>query len=475
MKPDYLRHILTVGSGGATAQALTVITMPIITRLYSPEAYAGWALLMSVVIIFTSIATLRYELAVVLPSTHEEAANVMGVCFFVTGTIAALAALLVPVSGTWLLGEGFYGELRLWLWYVPPLIVATGIYQACNSWCTRTLEFRWYSLAQVALPLLTISAQIAAAFLGWRSSSGLITGTLVGQFSALLLLLVLISRKYGTLMTQALSQERFKQSFFKYKVYPFYMTPYTLIGTIRDRLVYFLLANFGGKSGVGFYNLSSRLANMPNSLLSSAIRPVFFQKAASTDFKSLEGVINRALRALTICVIPFWILFLFQAKTLFALVFGEPWREAGLYAAILSVPAIPLLLGNWLDRSFDVLGRQRLAFALEAIFSVISVGVLTLGIVAFKSALLGISLQAGALTLYYSYWLYALFRAAGFARGGLLKLILLASSIGLLFAGFVWFLSSSLSILPAVTIAGSTAAIGVSAYLLRQWRDLKLE
>jgi hypothetical protein len=210
---------------------------------------------------------------------------------------------------------------------------------------------------------------------GWKSSSGLIAGTLVGQFAALLLLLIFIYCKYGTLIIHAISQEKVKQSFFKYKVYPFYMTPYTLVGTIRDRLVYFLLANFGGRSEVGFYNLSSRLVNMPNSLLSSAIRPVFFQRAASTDFRSLEGLINRALHSLAICVVPFWILFLFHAKTLFALVFGEPWREAGLYASILSVPAIPLLLGNWLDRAFDVLGRQRLAFTLELVFSGISVGV----------------------------------------------------------------------------------------------------
>jgi lipopolysaccharide exporter len=475
MKPGFLRNILTVGSGGAAAQTLTVITMPIITRLYSPEAYAGWALLMSVVIIFSSIATLRYELAVVLPVTHEEAANVMGVCFLVTGAMALLAALILPLGGRWLLGEEFYKELSVWLWCVPPLIVATGIYLACNSWCTRTQEFRWYSLGQVALPFLTVSAQIAAALWGWRSSSGLITGTLVGQFSALLLLLILIFRKYGMLMIPALSPRRVRQSFLKYKVYPFYMTPYTLVGTIRDRLAYFLLANFGGRSTVGFYNLSSRLVNMPNSLLSSAIRPVFFQKAASTDFKSLEGVINRALRTLTICVIPFWILFLFHAKILFAFVFGEPWREAGLYAAILSVPAIPLLLGNWLDRSFDVLGRQRLAFVLESIFSAISVGVLTLGVVVFKSALLGIILQAGALTLYYSYWLYALFSAAGFDRGGLLKLSLLAASIGLLFSVFVGLVASTLPIVPAVTVAGFTAAIVASTYLLRQWRDLKLE
>jgi lipopolysaccharide exporter len=464
-----------VGFGGTAAQILTVATIPIITRLYSPEAYAGWALLMSVVIIFTSVATLRYELAVVLPSTHEEAANVIVVCAIVTVIIAACSAILLPVSGAWLLGEAFRKELKLWLWCVPPLIVATGMYQASNSWCTRTQEFRWYSLSQLALPLLTIISQILAGLLGFKTSSGLIAGTLVGQFVALLLLLLLIYFKYGGLIIHSISPEKVKQSFLKYKVYPFYMTPYTLVGTIRDRLVYFLLANFGGRAEVGFYNLSSRLVNMPNSLLSSAIRPVFFQRAASTDFRSLEGVINRALRSLAICVVPFWILFLFHAKTFFELVFGEPWREAGLYASILSVPAIPLLLGNWLDRAFDVLGRQRLAFTLELVFSGISLAVLTLGIVIFRNTILGISLQAGVLTLYYCYWLSALFRAAKFDRGGLLKLAGIASSMGIAYALFVWFASVALPSLAAITITAVAAILCAITYLLRQWKDLKIQ
>jgi O-antigen/teichoic acid export membrane protein len=463
-----------VGFGGAGAQALTVVTLPIITRLYSPEAYAGWALLMSVVIIFTSVATLRYELAVVLPSTHEEAANVMAVCAVVTAIVAACSALLLTVSGAWLLGEGFYKELKLWLWSVPPLIVATGMYQSCNSWCTRTQEFRWYSLSQLALPLLTIIGQISAALLGWKTSSGLIAGTLIGQFTSLLLLLIFIYCKYGMLILRAISQQRVRQSFFKYKVYPSYMTPYTLIGTIRDRLVYFLVANFGGKSEVGFYNLSSRLVNMPNSLLSSAVRPVFFQRAASTDFKSLEGLINRALHSLAICAVPFWVLFLFHAKTLFALVFGEPWREAGLYASILSVPAIPLLLGNWLDRAFDVLGRQRLAFTLELVFSGVSVAGLTLGIVIFRNTTLGVSLQAGVLMLYYCYWLNALFRAARFDRVELLKLAGIVSSICTVFALFVWLVSVALPSVAAIVVTGVAASLWAGVYLLRQWKDLKL-
>jgi len=430
---------------------------------------------MSVVIIFTSVATLRYELAVVLPKTHEEAANVMMVCGVISIMIAALSGLLLMVGGTWLLGKGFHEELKVWLWCVPPLIAVTGIYLACNSWCTRAQEFSWYSLSQVSLPFLTILSQVIAAVMGLNNASGLIAGTVVGQCATASFLLFLICRKYGTLIFDSITWEKVTQSFVRYKAYPLYMTPYTFVGTIRDRLVYFLLANFTSKSILGYYGLSARLVNMPNSLVSSAIRPVFFQKASNTDLKSLEGAIHRALYLLTVCIVPFWILFLFHAKTLFAFAFGEPWREAGLYAAILSVPTVPLLLGNWLDRAFDVLGRQRLAFTLELVFSAICVGVLTLGMIIFKNPVIAVSLQVGVLTFYYSYWLEKLFEVADFDRRRLWKLAMVLSLWSFVCAVSAWVLSVSLPSLLAITINVGFFGLGVGAYLLRQWRELKLQ
>mgnify|MGYP001044965547 CR=1 FL=1 len=466
----FLYHILRVGFGSVSAQLLTVITLPLLTRLYMPSAYAGWALLMSVVLIVASVATLRYELAIVLPATHEEAANVMAGCVGISCAMALLASALIPLCGTWLLGDSFYDELHSWLWSIPLLIVCIGIYQAINAWCTRTQEFKWYSLSQVALPFMTIGCQILAALWGMNTSSGLILGTLLGQFFAVLLLLGLIYSRYGNLILGAVSKPRIRETLVKYKAYPLYMTPYTVVGTIRERLVYFLFATYGERSSLGFYNISSRLVNLPNSLVSSAVRPVFFQHAASTDFRLLEVPVLKALRLLAACVIPFWIIFLFHADALFALVFGEPWREAGLYAMILSVPAIPLLLGNWLDRAFDALGRQRLAFAMEFVFSVLSVIALAFGVLFFKSVLIAVCLQAGVLTAYYSYWLVALFHVARFRHDGLLKLLMTIAVLSTLSAAIAGAIRSIAPALVSLAISSIVFSALVLAYLLRQWK-----
>jgi len=245
------------------------------------------------------------------------------------------------------------------------------------------------------------------------------------------------------------------------------------VGTIRDRLIYFLLANFGGKANLGFYNLASRIINMPNSLVSSAVRPVFFQHAASSDFKLLENPVNQALRAIAICVVPFWILFLFHAQTLFALFFGEPWRGAALFAMIISVPAIPLLLGNWLDRAFDALGRQRLAFTMELSFSLLSIGVLLLVIYLSRSAIFAIGGQAGVLAIYYIFWLAALFHIAGYQRSGLLKLGAIVVAIGSAAALICWLSSILLPAMLAIIINFLVFLMFVGFYLLRQWQKWK--
>lgn len=463
-----LRNIFTVGSGGAAAQLVAVAAIPLITRLYDPRAYAGWALLMSVVVIVSSLAAFRYELAVVLPATHEEAAPVFAGCLVVTVAVSGLAGVFLAALAPWLFGDTFYGELRPWLWVVPVLVVATGFYLASNAWFTRTEQFALYSFSQVMLPLFTAAGQILSALMGDRTASGLIAGTMAGHLLSVGLLLGFLMRRSQRRHFAAVSPQEIRHALRKYKAYPLYMTPYTLVGCIRDRLIYFLMAAFGGRPDLAYYNLSSTVVNAPNSLVSSAMRPIFFQKAASTDVSKLEGMVNRALRVLAACAVPLWILFLFHSQAVFGFVFGDHWREAGLYGAILSFPAIPLLLGNWLDRTFDSLGRQRTAFALEMTFSGLSVGILTVGMLLYRDSLIAVSLQSGVLTLYYAYWLRVLYRVAGFSSGALSKLacgILAAALACCLVSGLLaWALPDG----PAILVNAIFAIACTGFYLRRE-------
>ena len=74
------KGVLILGSGTAVAQLIGIVTMPIITRLYTPADLGVLAVYSSVLAIFGVGATFQYVDAFVLPKQDEDAANLFGLC-----------------------------------------------------------------------------------------------------------------------------------------------------------------------------------------------------------------------------------------------------------------------------------------------------------------------------------------------------------------------------------------------------------
>ena len=469
------KSLFIVGAGGAIAQVVIVLCNPILTRLYSPESYGQWALLLSVALIASTVAALRYELAILLPDTHEEAANVLAWCFLLS-SIAGLALLFaLPFSHRLLADSLDLHSLIEWVWGIPVLVTATGMYQASISWCTRMKDFAHFSLALVVLPLLTISVQIVAALTGLGDARGLFLGSLLGQLAATGVMVTIIAYRYHGLIGSSLSWRLTWQMVTRYKNYALYMTPYSLIGMIRNRIAFFVLSSVNARVQVGYYAISERVVRLPGNFVSESIRPVFFQKAAEAEFKTLEPAILEGLHLINRWATPFFVLFLFEASELFAIVFGKEWRDAGPYGVLLAFPAFVLLHTNWLDRGLDVLGRQKLAFQLEAFFSLLAVLFLLFGVYALKDVFYGVLLQALAFCAYNVFWVVAFFKVAGFRMWGLGTLtgncLIIAALCTALYLALDWALPTMLAITVYLLMAGLAAVLR----LRKEWAKLNQE
>jgi O-antigen/teichoic acid export membrane protein len=409
-----IKKIATVGVGGAAVQVLAVALTPIITRLYSPDAFAGYALYWSIASFFICVSAFRFETAIVLARSNDEAINVVVVSFGASIFNAALCFLIAPLITHKLVPANMVGDIASMLYFLPLLVIMTALNQIVASWLTRTQEFKKYAFSDVLTRLITYTTQIMLALAGMNSAIGLITGIVIGSTVASSALAGWIVYSQGLSMFRTVAIREIMEVIVRYRNLPLYLTPYTLIQTLRERTAYFLIGAYGKNYEVGFYSIAARTLALPVSLVTGAIRPIFFQKAAASKLEDLEDKVNFALRSIGCCVVPCWVILLFHYDTLFALVLGEPWRGAGIYAAILSVPAIPFLLGSWLDRSFDLLGRQKLHFTLELLFTCLSLGGLAIGIFLLENVMVAIAIQAGIATVYYSCYLIVIFRIAGF-------------------------------------------------------------
>lgn len=468
-----IRNVFVVGFGGVVGQSAVVLCMPVLTRLYSPESYGQWALLMTLVLVAGTLASLRYELSVLLPDSHDKAANVFALCLCLSVVVAAsLALFLLLVPNSFVTSVGFAG-LRQWFWAVPLLVVARGFHQTCISWYTRMAAFSRVSLVTAMLPMFTIVTQIALPLLGASDDArGLVVGSIVGHtLAAGVGILLLIPGRQLNL--RALSWQCIKNVFLDYRKYPLYMTPYTIVSELRNRLAAFLFAAYGQTMTLGYFVFSEKMTRVPVNTVTNAIRPVFFQKAAAHPFRSLQDSILRSLFFINKAATPFFVLFWLAHARIFEFVFGPEWRGASVYGVVLSVPMFILLHTNWLDRSMDVLGRQKLAFLLETAFSVASVLALVAGLLLCGSVFYGVLLQAVAFALYNIVWLLILFRIANFRMSGLTQLA--AQAVVLLVGWGAFYVVLAMMVPAWIAVCVYIAAVFVHGIrvLQNEWIDLQ--
>ena len=92
-RASFARSVGVLAGGTAVAQGIGVLALPLITRLYTPEDFSVLAVFSSIVAIVSVAACLRLEIAIPLPETDEDAANLLALALIFC-TVASLAACI---------------------------------------------------------------------------------------------------------------------------------------------------------------------------------------------------------------------------------------------------------------------------------------------------------------------------------------------------------------------------------------------
>lgn len=179
--------------------------------------------------------------------------------------------------------------------------------------------------------------------------------------------------------------------------------------------VYFLNA-YGGLSYVGNYSFANRMLGLPISLFGASIGDVFRQKATEQYIQNgecLKLFLNTMKGLFFIGFFPCLVLLLF-GPSLFQIVFGKEWREAGVIAQYLSVLFLARIVVSPLTYMYFVAGKMREDFIIH-VFMVFFIGVsFLIGSNLFPNSSLMVVLYGIAYTLVYGFYL---FRSYVFARG----------------------------------------------------------
>ncbi|MEN5143112.1 MULTISPECIES: oligosaccharide flippase family protein [Pseudomonas] len=333
-KNDFLRNVLTLMTGTTLAQAIPIAAMPLLTRLYTPEDFGVLALYMSLAGMISVIITARYEVAVMLPERDEDAASLVTLSICIASAISLV--LLVIVS---LFNEDIQALLNNkaigpWLYLLPITVFVTGMWQALNYWNNRSKKFKRLAVSRVTQGGGMTLAQFLLTGL---STGGLVLGYLVGQVGGLMVFLTRTWREDRAVLSR-ISLATMLVNARRYSKFPKYSTFGALLDNAAVQMPVLMLSKFYDTHIVGVFSLTFRALNLPMSLIATSFSQVLFQRFVVLQRENPDRLAPFVLKlffgllSLMVPLVGFvWVV----GPELFALVFGETWRQAGEYATVL--------------------------------------------------------------------------------------------------------------------------------------------
>lgn len=409
----FVRDVAMVGGGIAAAQAIALLSMPILTRLYGPEAFGVSAAFIAVVSIITPSATLGYAHAIVMPDKDKDAAAIIRLSILCTLFLTPISLIIVHFSLPWLARWTGMENYPKMLYLIPLSLLITGFLTVANQLAVRVLLFKAKARAYVESKFVEYGFKLIG---GLFIPSGLllIVFTLVGMTLNFILQILHVPRGGVFRLSKWFGFKGIRKAAEAQKDFAIYRMPQRVIRAASVGLPTILLASLFGPASAGQYSLVLLALGAPAVLLGNSVGEVFFPKitraisAKSPDSYNLLFKISLIL--LLIGAVPFGIVTLW-GNIIFPLIFGSEWEVAGKYSQWLS---IWLLINLVADASVAALPALRLQGSLllrEVILLGLRTATLYIGFSIYNSDIIAIALFSMAGVLMNIYIIYVAFKS----------------------------------------------------------------
>lgn len=361
---SFFRSVSVLVGGTACAQALIILSLPILTRLYTPEDFGILAVFTSLLGLISVVACLRLDIAIPIPKKDEEAANLLALALSSAFAIAAVVLAIVLVFPQKIVQLLNQDELQPYLALLPAGIALTGGYNAFQYWATRKKQFKRIAVTRAEQAIGSISIQLAFGLYN-PTSLGLIVGQVIKSGAGLFgLLRQTIQEDWA--ITRHISFANMKCTFQKYSYFPRFSSAEALANSAAIQVPIIAIAAFSDDTITGMLALSMRVMQIPMSFIGSSIAQVYLSQApeklrsGELDKFSLQ-VLQDLIRVGVGPLVCIGIL----APDIFSLVFGSTWDKAGELVRWMTPWFIFQFLSSPISMSLQVTDNQKTALGLQ--------------------------------------------------------------------------------------------------------------
>lgn len=375
LRRDFVRHVGVLAGGTAFAQALTVLVLPVLTRLYTPAHFSVLAVYVSLLGILTVAACLRFEFAIPMPERDEDAVNLLAISLISSAFLAVLVTIIVLSAPNQIVLLVHQPALRPYLWMLPLGLWLAGSYAAFQYWTVRKKKFTAVAQTRLTQAIGGSGTQIAMGCAG-LAPIGLLLGQMINSGAGLFGLGRAALRNDRQLL-KSITINNMRRLFWEYDRFPKYSTFDGLANTIGIQLPVIIIAALAIGPEAGYLMLATRAMAAPMTLVGGSVAQVYLSRAPDEFRRNNLGDFSiRVLGGLAGAGVGPLLFAGIIAPAVFPLVFGRNWQRAGEIVVWMTPWFIFQFISSPISMVMHVRNRQKLMLALTIFGLIIRLGAL---------------------------------------------------------------------------------------------------
>ncbi len=277
---EFNRSIAKLLSGGAISAIVTIITLPIISRLYSPTELGAFHTFLSVVVIFSVSSSFKYEMAIALPKNYIRVNAIFTLCILSLLLTTVIYSLVFLFLGSAILSLLSAEYLKPYLWLFPPAIFITGCYQIVEYLVIQKKLFGTLAKNKLIFTGVNQGSAISLGFTG-MSYAGLMISYLAALLVCGWLLLRASCRAEGPNKQLLNLRLRYlKKVAGHYRKFPVFNLAGAFLIELSIHMPVFVFGKYASTEFLGYYVMANRLLEMPVNLVVIPVRKVYLKYAA---------------------------------------------------------------------------------------------------------------------------------------------------------------------------------------------------
>jgi O-antigen/teichoic acid export membrane protein len=356
---NIFKNMLVLATGSGIAKLVGIASIPVITRIYSPEHLGNLSVFVAMAALIVPFGTLRYSGALPLPRSDALALNLAVASFSLLIIMSLFSIAVIFFSADPIMNMLSMPNLTPYWWLLSLAIFLAGLYEMLNSWATREKAFQPIAKTRISQSILSEITKIGLGLIGLKPG-GLLIGHLVTQTVGILTL----SRILLIKLKQHRAKIKKKRIIFllkHYREYPKYRLPsqFLLVFSMQAPLL-FSTWTFGAEV-TGQLGLALMALALPIALFGQTTGQAYYAEIAKLG-RSQSEKIYHVTKTVTIKLfllsIPPFVVLIFFGPWLFGIIFGSEWGQAGVFASTLAIYLLMQFISTPIVNALSVFEKQ---------------------------------------------------------------------------------------------------------------------